>query len=179
MKYSWFTVLCQLLLYHKEIQLYTYIPFKYSFLLWFISDTEYSSLCYTAGHCCLSILYVIICIYPKLPVHPSPNLPPPWQLQVCSLSLFLLYREVHLYLFDSTCKWYHVVFVFLFLRSHSMIICSCIYVAATDIISLFYGWVVFHCTCSIPFHIFCIHYLLMDIYIVSMSCLLWIARLWT
>ena len=38
-----------------------------------------------------------------------------------------------------------MVFVFLFLTSLSMIISSCIHVAANDIISFFYGWVVFRC----------------------------------
>ena len=56
--------------------------------------------------------------------------------------------------------WYHVVFVFLWFISLSMKISSCIHVAANDIISFFYGYIVFHCmytTCSLS------TYLLMDI----------------
>ena len=46
---------------------------------------------------------------------------------------------------DSTYKWYHMIFVFLWLTSLSMTICRYIHVAATDIILFFffYGWVVF------------------------------------
>ena len=32
--------------------------FSDSFLLWVSQDTGYSSLCYTVGPCCLSILYI-------------------------------------------------------------------------------------------------------------------------
>ena len=49
----------------------------------------------------------------------SHTIPPPWQPKVCSLmsmSLFLFCRYIHLCLIlDSTYKWYHIVFVFLFL----------------------------------------------------------------
>ena len=38
------------------------------------------------------------------------------------------------HLLDSTCKWYHMVFVFLFLTSLSMIISTCIHVATNNII---------------------------------------------
>ena len=51
-------------------------------------DVEDSSLCYTAGLCCLSILNVIVAsIDPKLPVNPSIAFLPSWQPQVCSLCL--------------------------------------------------------------------------------------------
>ena len=58
LKYSWFAVLCQSLLSCRVTQLPTYrhsflsILFHYDLSL----DVEYSSLCYTAGPCCLSIL---------------------------------------------------------------------------------------------------------------------------
>ena len=41
-----------------------HILFHYSLL----QDTEYSSLCYTIGPCCLSILYIIVCIVHVCPV---------------------------------------------------------------------------------------------------------------
>ena len=41
---------CRLLIY--------FFLFHYGLL----QDTEYSSLCYTVGPCCLSILYIIVCI---------------------------------------------------------------------------------------------------------------------
>ena len=56
------------------------------------------------------------------------------------VSLFLFHRCVHLcYILDCLCKWYHMVFVFLFLGSLSMIISRCIYIAANSIIS-FFSW---------------------------------------
>ena len=46
--------------------IHTYIYIYILFILLSISglsqDIEYSSLCYTVGHCCLSILYIIVCI---------------------------------------------------------------------------------------------------------------------
>ena len=43
-----------------------------------------SSLCYTVGPCCLSILNVIVCIYQPQTPSPSHSLPPPWQPRVVS-----------------------------------------------------------------------------------------------
>ena len=49
------------------IQLYIYIYIHIIFYILFhyglSQDTKYSSLCYTVGPCCLTILYVIICIW--------------------------------------------------------------------------------------------------------------------
>ena len=57
---------------------YTYIySFSYSSPLWFITRYWDSSLCYTIGPCCLSPLYMIVCICwsrtpnPSLPCCPS------------------------------------------------------------------------------------------------------------
>ena len=51
---------------HTCVYIYIYIythTFSYSFPLWFIIQYfEYSSMCYTVGPCCLSILYIIVCI---------------------------------------------------------------------------------------------------------------------
>ena len=49
------------------------VSVPYSFPLWFLCDVEYSSLCYTGGPCCLSLLYIIASANPKLPIHPSPQ----------------------------------------------------------------------------------------------------------
>ena len=60
-------------------------------------DIEYSSLWYTIGSCCLSILNVVVCIYQ--PQNPSPflSLPTlPYQSQICSLCLWICF-----YLFSS------------------------------------------------------------------------------
>ena len=50
-------------------------------------DIEYSCGCYTVGHCCLSILYIILfaSANPKLSIHFSPTSTPTWQPQVCFL----------------------------------------------------------------------------------------------
>ena len=42
---------------------YIYILFHSLFHYGLSQDTEYSSLCYTVGPCCSSILYIIVCIY--------------------------------------------------------------------------------------------------------------------
>ena len=66
-----------------------------------------------------------------------------------SVSLFLFYdKYIDLcHILDSTYKWCHMVFVFLFLTYFTgMIICRSIHVSANGIILfLFHGWVVFHC----------------------------------
>ena len=52
-----------------------YILFHILFLYGLSQDTENSSLCYTVGPCCLSILYCnsLHLWIPKLPIHPSPT----------------------------------------------------------------------------------------------------------
>ena len=52
------------MLYSKVIQLYIYIHILFHILFHYglSQDIEYSSLCYTVGPCCLSILYIIVCI---------------------------------------------------------------------------------------------------------------------
>ena len=72
-----------------------------------------------------------------LPVHPSFS-----PLPLASTGLFSVFEsasvwKVHslCHILDSTYEWYHVAFVFLFLTNFtSMIIFSCIRVAANDII---------------------------------------------
>ena len=41
------------------IQIYIYILFYFPFHYGLLQDSEYSSLCYTVGACCLSILYSV------------------------------------------------------------------------------------------------------------------------
>ena len=97
-------------------------------------------------------------IYNTLHLTPtSSSIPPPTpaplattSLSSMSASLLLFCRQVRLCcISDSTHKWCHVVFVFLFVTSPSMIISSCIRVTINDMISfLFKGWVAFHCICA-------------------------------
>ena len=76
--------------------------------------------------------------------------PPPWQPQFCSLYLWvsLCFINVDLYcILDSTYKWYHIGFVFLWLTSLSVIIYSSIHNATK--MAWFYsfnGWVIFRCS---------------------------------
>ena len=63
--------------YSQVIRLYTYIIYIY--ILFHIlfhhrlsQNINYVSLCYTIGPCCLSILYIIVCVNPKLLIYPSP-----------------------------------------------------------------------------------------------------------
>ena len=102
-------------------------------------DTEYSSLFCTLDSCCLFILHILVSICWSQT--PNPPLCPPTlaTTSLLSVSLFLFHRYVHLCcILDSTGKWYHTVFVFLFWHtSFSMIIFRSIHVAENDIISLF------------------------------------------
>ena len=42
--------------------MYIYILFQILFHYSLLQDIEYSSLCYTVGPYCLSILYIVVCI---------------------------------------------------------------------------------------------------------------------
>ena len=107
---------------NKMTQLYTYIHFffLYSFPL-LSQDIEYSSLCYTLGHCSF-ILNIIACM--NQPQTPSPSLPSAntWQPQVCSLcpSLFCFVGRFVSYFKAPHISGYHMVFVFLWLTSFSI-----------------------------------------------------------
>ena len=99
------------------IHTHTFLFIFFSIMVYFrIQDTEYTLLCYTMGPC-LSILHILVSsANPKLPVHPSPSPLSPWQPQVCFLSVSLFCRWAHLCpSLNSTSKWCHMVFVFLFL----------------------------------------------------------------
>ena len=56
-------MLCEFLLYSTVIQLYIYAYLS--------QETEYSSLCYTVGPFCLSILYIVVCICQSQTLNPS------------------------------------------------------------------------------------------------------------
>ena len=46
----------------SDSALYIYILFQILFHYSLLQDIEYSSLCCTVGPCCLSILYIVVCI---------------------------------------------------------------------------------------------------------------------
>ena len=58
------------------IHTYIYILFPILFHYGLLQDIEYSSLCYTVGPCCLSVLYTVVCICssqtPNLSLPPFP-----------------------------------------------------------------------------------------------------------
>ena len=53
--------------------MHIYILFQILFHYRLLQDTEYSSVCYTVGPCCLSILYIVVFIC--LPQTPNLSLP--------------------------------------------------------------------------------------------------------
>ena len=72
-------MLCQILLYGKVTQAYIYMD-SLSYIIFhhvLAQKTGYSSLCYTVGTHCLSILSVIVCIYQPQTQCPSFSLPLP------------------------------------------------------------------------------------------------------
>ena len=63
LKSSWFTMLCSFLRYSKVIQLYICIHFVIFFSVMVSHRMYHSSLCCTVRPCCLSILYITVCIF--------------------------------------------------------------------------------------------------------------------
>jgi len=63
LKYSWYTVFCQFLLYSVVTQSYVYIHSFSHITFYHVLSQEigYSFLCYVVGSCCLSILNVTVC----------------------------------------------------------------------------------------------------------------------
>ena len=120
----------------------------YSFSCFFhyglLQDTECSSLCPTVGPC-LSSVYIIVCTRSSQTPTPRSS---PWQpqvsLQVCESASISQMSLLGLIL-ESTCKYCHAMFLFLFLTSLSVIISSCIHVAGKwhYFKFLFYGRIVF------------------------------------
>ena len=60
-KYSWFTMLFSAVR-QSELVIHIYVHFHILFHFCLPQGIEHSSLCYAVGPCCLSILYMIVCI---------------------------------------------------------------------------------------------------------------------
>ena len=122
--------------------------FSYSFPYGLSQDSEYDFLRYTVGRCCLSTLYITVSsANPKLPIHPSPAIPFPWQPQAVHCACLFLFRKVPLcHNLDSTYKWSSYL-SFSDLTSLGVIISRSIYGAVNGIISFILCWIVFHCVC--------------------------------
>ena len=118
-KFSWSIVDLQFLLYSIMTWLYIYILFHFLFPYGLSQDVDYRLWYYTVGPCYLFFLYILTASpNHKHLILPFPSPTSPWQQHVCSVSLrlFLYHTYVHLYsIVDSACKWYHMIFVFLFL----------------------------------------------------------------
>ena len=82
LKYSWFTM-CSFLLYSNMIPFYIHMLFHYG-LSW---DIGYSSLCYTARPCHLSMLYSLHLLISNSRSIPHPP-PLPWQPQIWRTFVF-------------------------------------------------------------------------------------------
>ena len=88
-------------MYSKVIQLYIYIYILFQILFHYglLQDIQYSSLCYTVGPCCLTILYIMVCICS--PQTPNPSLPHCLPL---SLSFFIFKMgELHSFHWTLRC----------------------------------------------------------------------------
>ena len=124
--------------------------FPESFPLQVITDTEYSSLCYTISRSLLFICYLYSSLYMLTPTtNLAPSLPLPTLFPLWLFSgkrKFVFYIWVYYYfankfkyiLLDFTYKWYHMISVFLWLTSLNMKISGPIHSAANGIISFFF-----------------------------------------
>ena len=118
---------------------YTHFLFQILLQYRFLQDTEFISLCYTVSPCCLLILYIVVYINPKLLIYPS-LLSPLVTISLFSMSVFFCFVNTLIWSFyfsDSTYKRYHMIFVFVWLTSLSMLISRSIHIAANGIISFF------------------------------------------
>ena len=118
---------------HTHTHTHTHIySFSYSFLLRFPKGVEYSSLCFSAWLCCLTTLCSTL--HPLIPsaqsLPPQPPLPLGNHKSVlCLWVCFYFTDRFYLcHILNSTCKWYHMVFVFLWLTWLSVITSKSIHI---------------------------------------------------
>ena len=151
-------MLCQFLLYSKVSQ--SYID---TFLKVLFSIVVYPRRLDTVPCACsgTSLRFHSECNSLHLPIPSSLFIPLPlgnhkFVLQVCESSFYFVVRFICAQVLDSTYKWYHVILVFLFLTSCSMIISSYIHVAVNGTFSLFFNgfsfFIMFH-GCLDCFHV--------------------------
>ena len=101
LKYSQFTLLCWFLWFsfiyiyicihahtmYMYVYVYTHTLFQIILHYRLLKYIEYSSLCYTAGPCCISFLYKLICIcQPQTPNLSLPTLSPLIAIRLFSMS---------------------------------------------------------------------------------------------
>ena len=142
----------------------TYIIFKIIFHYKSLWDIVQFPVAYSKSLLVIYFIYSCICLLiPYSQFIPSPHLSPlvTRSLFSMSVSLFLIFKQIHLcYFLDFTYKWYHI-FVFLCLTSFIMIISTFIMLLQMAIFHPFSNdWVIFYCK-YIPLLLYLIH-LLMD-----------------
>ena len=79
----------------SSVYIYIYIPFHTLFHYGLLKDTEYSSLLYTVGSCCSSMLYITVCISQFQTINQTLLHSSPWAttgLFFISVSLFPFHR---------------------------------------------------------------------------------------
>ena len=88
LKYSWFTMLCQFLLYSTVIQLYIH-PFFFTFFSIMVYHKTLNIVLYSRTLLFIHFLYNSLhLLIPNSQSFPPPTPSHPWQPQVCSLFLF-------------------------------------------------------------------------------------------
>ena len=148
LKYSWFTMLCYFLLMSE--QWFSHILYS------LLQDIAYSFLCYNSGtllfiHSVYNSLLLLISTSQPFPSPPSL----PWQLQVRSLSLSVLYiGSFGLYFRFHICDIIWCLLLSFWLTSLSRTIPGTTHAAANGIISLSL-WVILHS--SVDGHLGCFH----------------------
>ena len=89
---------------HSYTYIYMHTFFHTIFHHVLTQEIGYSSLCYTVGPHCLSILNVSICIYqPQTPVHPTPP-PPLATTSLLSMSLMCLCALIQILFHSRRCE---------------------------------------------------------------------------
>ena len=103
-----------------------------------------------------------------MPIPTPQSIPPPNLFPLVTLNLFSksvnhfcsATKFICIHFLDSTYKWYHMIFVFVWFTSLNMMFSRSIHVAANGNISLFFcDWVIFHCMyipCLLYPFIYCI-----------------------
>ena len=136
-----------------QLYIYRYILLYIHFHYDLSQDIEYSSLCYAAVLCCLSILYITV----LQPQTPSPSFSPSlWQLQVCSLCLRICFYFTETFTYSLVPYFrFHIKvisYICLSLSDWLCIVWSSLGPSMLLQMALFHPfhvWVIFHCTYTI------------------------------
>ena len=117
MKYSWFKMLWNFIIYNKGIQLYMY---TYIFYFRFFSHIDYYRILDRVLYAVTQVpsgqsFYTSQCTYanPKPPLHSStPQSVHFGNHNIFKVCEYISVLQISILVLDSTCKWYHMMFVF-------------------------------------------------------------------